>query len=124
VSVRARMTTPARTRLWSWVDAPPAAWRRFAIGRKRGGFARPLSRREVVIRSAIGAEVARLRTSAGWPQWQLADRLFLSQPEVSNLESGRRTVDVSLLWDRADVFGVEPWHFVAIAARAAGAARA
>lgn len=107
-----------RVARWSWVDAPAAVRRAALTASGPGMFSRPVSRREHLIGVAIGAEVARLRAQRDLAQWELADRLAVSQPQVSYLERGRATVALSLLWDLADVFDVAADHFVAVAAAA------
>lgn len=83
-----------------------------------GGHKRPWAVRERLVTEAIGAEVRRRREAAGMTSYQLAARLCCSQAHVSYLENGRRAVWVPLLWDLADVFGVQPSHFIEMADKA------
>lgn len=110
-------------RIWSWVDAP-RRYRSLHLTRMGpGNFRRALAIRERLIAVTIGKEIARLRKAAGLSQLALAHRLSISAPLISYLEHGLRPMPVSLLWDIAEVLGVEPLHFVNIAGRAIKARR-
>lgn len=58
------------------------------------------------LRTAIAANVSRLRASRGWQQKDLADRLQISVVMLSRIENGHSLPGAKLLFAIADVFGV------------------
>lgn len=52
------------------------------------------------------------RVNAGVSQRDLAKRMGLPQPRISELESGRRRLDVLELIDFATIVGIEPAELV------------
>ena len=95
--------------IWTWLDQP------HETRGEAGGHKRPWSIRERLVSEAVGAEVRRLRIARGITVYQLAQRLCISQPHVSYLETGRRAVWIPLLWDLADIFHVSAAHFIEVA---------
>lgn len=102
------------TEVWSWVDQPLESRPKPA---GPGRYSRPWSIRETLVVRTVGAEVRRLRQAAAMSVYELAERLGISQPYVSMIENQERPIDVTLLFDLADIFDVPPTHFVEIAAR-------
>lgn len=104
------------TALWSWVDAP-ADQRPAAKG--RGRYSRPWSVRDTLVVKTVGSEVRRLRQQEGLTVYELAERLGVSQPYVTQIEMEARDIGMPMLFDLADIFHVAPEHFVQVAKAAA-----
>ena len=58
-------------------------------------------------RTALGAEIERLRRRAGLDQLDLARHLDLHESAISRLESGQRGLGVTELVKLAELFGVD-----------------
>lgn len=97
---------------WSWVDQPRRT--RGVVG----GHSRPWAVRDRLVTEAVAEEVRRLRAQAGMSVRQLAERLSLSQPAVTGMELGKKTIALPVLWDLADIFMVPPSHFITVADQA------
>ena len=69
----------------------------------------------VVIATATGAEIRRARTAAGMSQQALADRLGVSQPQISAWESGRLLPRWPQLLDIGLVLDVSPQRWADVA---------
>lgn len=95
--------------VWSWVDQPSRS------DARPGRHSRPWSIRDRMVMEAMGEEIRRQRTAKGWSARRLAKRLSCSQVHVTNLENGRTSAWITMLWDLADIFDVEPQHFIAVA---------
>lgn len=64
---------------------------------------------------AIGAKVRVLRLSREWSQKELADRLAVRQPDVSDLERGHHVPETETLVRLANTFGVSITDLLAVA---------
>lgn len=106
-------------RPWSWVNQPTTSR---PVAARRGRYSRPLSVRDAVIAGALGREVRRLRQALNLSQYELADRVGVSQPAINQIERTRRaSVHFRQLFDFADALGVSATHFVAVCTSAADA---
>lgn len=56
--------------------------------------------------AALGAQVAAARRELGWTAAELAERLGVSAPLVSRIESGNPSVQVGTMFDAAVLCGV------------------
>src|SRR4051794_12998573 len=61
----------------------------------------------------LGRRIASLRTSLGWTQQDLADRVGVSRVAVSHIEAGLRDPGERTVALLAGIFKVEPWDLVA-----------
>ncbi|MFJ4356133.1 helix-turn-helix domain-containing protein [Streptomyces massasporeus] len=59
-----------------------------------------------VRRRRLGAELRRLRLASGLKSSEAAERLMVSQPKISHLENGRRTVSPRDVRDLCAIYGV------------------
>ncbi|AYV25299.1 helix-turn-helix domain-containing protein [Streptomyces sp. CJ_13] len=59
-----------------------------------------------VRRRRLGAELRRLRLARGMTSTQVAERLLISQPKISHLENGRRTIKPRDVRDLCGLYGV------------------
>ncbi|MEU9032587.1 helix-turn-helix transcriptional regulator [Streptomyces sp. NPDC048383] len=59
-----------------------------------------------VRRRRLGAELRRLRLDSGLTSTQVAERLLISQPKISNLENGRRIIKPRDVRDLCGLYGV------------------
>lgn len=59
-----------------------------------------------VRRRRLGAELRRLRLASGLKSTQVAERLMVSQPKISHLENGRRTISPIDVRDLCTIYGV------------------
>ncbi|KOV93736.1 XRE family transcriptional regulator [Streptomyces sp. NRRL B-3648] len=59
-----------------------------------------------VRRRRLGAELRRLRLASGLKSTEVAERLMISQPKISHLENGRRTISPRDVRDLCAVYGV------------------
>ncbi|MGW7439227.1 helix-turn-helix domain-containing protein [Streptomyces sp. NPDC054849] len=59
-----------------------------------------------VRRRRLGAELRRLRLACGLTSTQVAERLWISQPKISHLENGRRTIKPRDVRDLCGLYGV------------------
>ncbi|WP_392895581.1 helix-turn-helix domain-containing protein [Streptomyces sp. LN699] len=59
-----------------------------------------------VRRRRLGAELRRLRQGSGLKSIEVAERLMVSQPKISHLENGRRTVSPRDVRDLCAIYGV------------------
>ncbi len=59
----------------------------------------------------IGKKLRDLRVSRGWKQKDVADKVGLSRPAMSNIESGKRSVTLSTLKRFCEVFNVDISYF-------------
>ncbi|MFF1404976.1 helix-turn-helix domain-containing protein [Streptomyces sp. NPDC058294] len=59
-----------------------------------------------VRRRRLGAELRRLRLASGLKSTEVAERLMVSQPKISHLENGRRTISPRDVRDLCDIYGV------------------
>lgn len=60
----------------------------------------------------IGEKIAEKRKEKGWTQKELAEKLYVSDKNVSKWECGRSVPDVFMLKRMADLFGVKIEYFV------------
>lgn len=97
---------------WSWVHEPETS-RPAAKG--VGRYTRPLAGRDQVVMVAFGAEVRKLRCEREFSARQLATMLGMSQPAITQIETGKRAnIDLRLVWDFAQALGVSAAHLVAV----------
>lgn len=69
--------------------------------------------------AAFGAEVQRLRTERELSARELATMVNMSQPAITQIETGKRgNAGIRLLWDFAQALGVSASHFVSVCERA------
>ena len=61
----------------------------------------------------LGRRIASLRTSLGWTQQDLADRVGVSRVAVSHIEAGLRDPGERTVALLAGLFKIEPWDLVA-----------
>ncbi|GAA1549197.1 helix-turn-helix transcriptional regulator [Streptomyces albidochromogenes] len=54
----------------------------------------------------LGAELRRLRQASGLKSTEVAERLMVSQPKISHLENGRRTISARDVRDLCVIYGV------------------
>lgn len=109
-------------KIWSWVNQPENI-RPEATG--PGRYSRPLSERDQVIAAAFGKEVRRLRLLAKMNTRELAGIVGMSQPAIVKLENDQgANIELRLMWDLAEAFGVEPDHFMLVCQKAVQAAKA
>lgn len=59
------------------------------------------------IKQQIGQQIQNARKLKGWSQEKLAEELKIGQPDICNLEKGRRTASNTLLQRISDKLGVE-----------------
>ena len=59
----------------------------------------------------IGHQLKELRISRGWKQKELADKVGLSRPAMSNIESGKRSLTLNTLKRFCEVFNVDISYF-------------
>lgn len=59
----------------------------------------------------IGRKIKELRMSRGWKQLELADKMGLSRPAISNIESGKRSLTLSTLQRFCEVFSIDISYF-------------
>ncbi|MEU4730542.1 helix-turn-helix transcriptional regulator [Streptomyces sp. NPDC023588] len=57
-------------------------------------------------RRRLGAELRRLRQASGLKSTEVAGRLMVSQPKISHLENGRRTISPRDVRDLCEMYGV------------------
>src|SRR3954452_18768908 len=60
----------------------------------------------------LGRRIASLRSSLGWTQQELADRLAVSRVAVSHIEAGLRDPGERTVALLAGLFKLEPWELV------------
>lgn len=101
--------------VFSWVRQPQE---KRPPAQRAGRYSRPLSGRDKIVAAAFGDEVRRLREKAGLSTYQLADVVATSQPTIVYIENHRASVELRLMWDFAEAFGIEAAHFVAVCERA------
>ncbi|GAB6849164.1 helix-turn-helix domain-containing protein [Paraburkholderia kururiensis] len=101
---------------WSWVHEPEASR---PVSKGVGRYTRPLAGRDQVVMTAFGAEVRKLRGEREFSTRHLAVILGMSQPAITQIETGRRAnIDFRLVWDFAEALGVSAAHLVAVCERA------
>lgn len=105
--------------VWSWTNEPES---RRPAAQRPGRYVRPLSIRDSVIAEAFGSEVKRLRELRKLSTRDLARRVSVSQPWITNIEKGNGNVEVRLMWDFAEVLGVSPNRFLRVCSEAVKAA--
>ena len=59
----------------------------------------------------IGRKIKELRMSRGWKQLELADKMGLSRPAISNIESGKRSLTLATLQRFCEVFSIDISYF-------------
>lgn len=59
----------------------------------------------------IGQKLKELRLSRGWKQTDVADKVGLSRPAISNIESGKRALTLSTLQRFCEVFNIDISYF-------------
>lgn len=59
----------------------------------------------------IGRKLKELRLSRGWKQTDVADKVGLSRPAISNIESGKRALTLSTLQRFCEVFNIDISYF-------------
>lgn len=98
--------------VWSWVNQPEN-FRPEAFG--PGRYSRPLSVRDQLIAATFGQEVRRLRTLAKMSTRELGGIVGMSQPTIVKLENDHgANIEMRLMWDFAEAFGVDPDHFLRV----------
>ena len=60
---------------------------------------------------AIGRQIKELRLQRGWKQVDLADKMGLSRPAISNIESGKRSLTLATLKQVCEVFEIDISYF-------------
>ncbi|MEX1654879.1 helix-turn-helix transcriptional regulator [Streptomyces pseudovenezuelae] len=65
-----------------------------------------------VRRRRLGAELRRLRLASGLKSTEVAERLMVSQPKISHLENGRRTISSRDVRDLCALYGVTDPHVI------------
>lgn len=120
------MDTPIATEdvpVWSWVSQPED---RRPQAARPGRYSRPLSIRDKTIAKAFGQEVRRLRLlKKDMTTYALAKLVGMSQPAIVKIETGvAPNIELRLMWDFADVLGVDPKHFLKVCEEAAKTALA
>lgn len=59
----------------------------------------------------IGHKLKELRASRGWRQSEVADKVGLSRPAISNIESGKRALTLSTLKRFCEVYNIDISYF-------------
>lgn len=59
----------------------------------------------------IGHKLKDLRVSRGWRQSEVADKVGLSRPAISNIESGKRALTLSTLKRFCEVYNIDISYF-------------
>lgn len=59
----------------------------------------------------IGKQLKDLRVSRGWKQKDVAERVGISRPAMSNIESGKRSLTLRTLQRFCEVFSVDISYF-------------
>ena len=59
----------------------------------------------------IGLQIKNLRVQRGWKQCDLADKMGLSRPAISNIESGKRSLTLATLKRVCEVFEIDISYF-------------
>lgn len=59
----------------------------------------------------IGKQLKDLRISRGWKQADVADKVCMSRPAMSNIESGKRSLTLNTLKRFCEIFGVDVSYF-------------
>ena len=59
----------------------------------------------------IGHKLKELRISRGWRQSEVADKVGLSRPAISNIESGKRALTLSTLKRFCEVYEIDISYF-------------
>lgn len=59
----------------------------------------------------IGLQIKNLRVQRGWKQLDLADKMGLSRPAISNIESGKRSLTLATLKKVCEVFEIDISYF-------------
>lgn len=59
----------------------------------------------------IGKKLKELRLSRGWKQTDVADKVGLSRPAISNIESGKRALTLSTLQRFCEVYSIDISYF-------------
>lgn len=65
----------------------------------------------MIDKEKIGAQLKELRTSRGWRQVEVADKVGLSRSQISNIESGKRALTLSTLKRFCEVFNIDISYF-------------
>lgn len=65
----------------------------------------------MIDKKKIGQQLKELRVSRGWRQTELSDRIGLSRPAISNIESGKRALTLSTLQKFCDVYSIDISYF-------------
>ena len=55
----------------------------------------------------IGKKLKELRISRGWKQLEVAEKVGLSRPAISNIESGKRALTLSTLKKFCEVYSID-----------------
>ena len=59
----------------------------------------------------IGKQLKELRLSRGWKQVEVAEKVGLSRPAVSNIEAGKRSLTLSTLQRFCEVYSIDISYF-------------
>ena len=59
----------------------------------------------------IGSQLKELRISRGWRQCEVADRVGLSRPAISNIEAGKRALTLATLKKFCEVYSIDISYF-------------
>lgn len=60
---------------------------------------------------SIGRQLKELRISRGWKQKDVAEKVGLSRPAISNLEAGKRSLTLSTLKKFCEAYGIDISYF-------------
>lgn len=59
----------------------------------------------------IGSQLKELRLSRGWRQSEVADKVGLSRPAISNIEAGKRALTLTTLKRFCEVYKIDISYF-------------
>ena len=59
----------------------------------------------------IGKQLKELRLSRGWKQYEVAEKVGLSRPAVSNIEAGKRSLTLATLQRFCEAFSIDISYF-------------
>lgn len=62
-------------------------------------------------KNRIGRQLKELRKSRGWRQTEVADKVGLSRPAISNIEAGKRALTLSTLQKFCELYKIDISYF-------------
>lgn len=65
----------------------------------------------MIDKQKIGKQLKELRLSRGWRQAEVADRVNLSRPAISNIEAGRRALTLETLKRFCEIYSIDISYF-------------